>query len=402
MQKSKNKPKKIYMDYASAAPMDVTVLKVVTEMMKKYFANPSSMHDLGVSAKKTLENARVKIASILAARPVEIIFTSGATESNNMAIRGVLEAVKKKDFIPHIVTTNIEHASVLEVCAFLEKQKLAEVTYVAVEKNGIVDAKKIKKAIQQNTVLVSIMYVNNEIGTIQPIQEIAKEIRHYKKQQKEATKYPLFHTDATQAINYLPITVEKLGVDLLSFNGSKIYGPKGVGALYVKKNTPIHQILYGGDQEFSLRPGTENVVGVLGLATALEITQKIKDKEIKRLNKLQEYFLSKLKSISGLIINGDTKNRIPNNLNITIPNIPSDLLVLELNARGIYLSEKSACKTGEHKNSHVIDAIRQTENSLSRNSLRFSMGRDTSKDDINYVLKALASVLEKLGKWYKD
>jgi cysteine desulfurase len=169
----------------------------------------------------------------------------------------------------------------------------------------------------------------------------------------------------------------------------------------VKKNTSIHQILHGGDQEFSLRPGTENVAGVSGFATALEITQKIKDKEIKRLSKLQEYFLNKLKSISGLIINGDTKNRIPNNLNITIPNIPSDLLVLELNARGVYLSEKSACKTGEHKNSHVIEAIR-LDKDISKSSLRFSLGRETKKEDIDYVLKYLKVILEKLSKWYKD
>jgi cysteine desulfurase len=337
----------------------------------------------------------------LGARPTEIIFTSGATESNNIALFGVIDAAKEKDFIPHIVTTNIEHASVLEVCKFLEKEKLAEVTFVAAEESGILDPKKIKKAIRENTVLVSVMYANNEIGTIQPIQEIAKEIRHYKKQQDQIIQYPIFHTDATQGINYLPLKVEKLGVDLMSFNGSKIYGPKGLGVLYIKKNTLIHKIMHGGEQEFGVRPGTENVAGIIGLSRALEITEKIKDKEVKRLAKLQEYFFKKLISIEGLIINGDMKNRIPNNINITIPNIPSDLLVLELNARGVYLSEKSACKTGEHKNSHVIEAIR-LDKDISKSSLRFSLGRETKKEDIDYVLKYLKVILEKLSKWYKD
>jgi cysteine desulfurase len=401
MQKSKSKTKKIYMDYASAAPIDATVLKVVTEIMKKDFANPSSIHDLGLTSRKTLERARTNISSILGARPTEIIFTSGATESNNIALFGVIDAAKEKDFIPHIVTTNIEHASVLEVCKFLEKEKLAEVTFVAAEESGILDPKKIKKAIRENTVLVSVMYANNEIGTIQPIQEIAKEIRHYKKQQDQIIQYPIFHTDATQGINYLPLKVEKLGVDLMSFNGSKIYGPKGLGVLYIKKNTLIHKIMHGGEQEFGVRPGTENVAGIIGLSRALEITEKIKDKEVKRLAKLQEYFFKKLISIEGLIINGDMKNRIPNNINITIPNIPSDLLVLELNARGVYLSEKSACKTGEHKNSHVIEAIR-LDKDISKSSLRFSLGRETKKEDIDYVLKYLKVILEKLSKWYKD
>lgn len=390
------------MDYASGAPLDMTVLKKVTEVMKKDFANPSAIHDLGISSKKILEKSRESIANILGARPVEIIFTSGATESNNLAVLGILKSVKIKNFIPHIVTTNIEHASVLELCKFLEKEKLAEVSYVEVEENGIVDSKKIKKAIKQNTILVSVMYVNNEIGTVQPIQEIAKEIRHYKKQQGKVSQYPIFHTDATQAINYLSLKVEKLGVDLLSFNGSKIYGPKGVGVLFIKKDTVISNIIYGGDQEFGFRPGTENTALVFGLSEAMILVERMKDKEVKRLVKLQEYFLKKLQKINGLIINGDFKNRIPNNVNITIPKIPSDLLVLELNAQGVCISEKSACKTGEKKSSHVIDAIRlqNKDKNIAKESLRFSMGRDTSKEDIDYVVQVLNRTLEKLNKWY--
>jgi cysteine desulfurase len=289
-----------------------------------------------------------------------------------------------------------------------------------VEINGIVDPKKIKTALKKNTVLVSVMYANNEIGTIQPIREIAKEIRHYKKVKAGSFDpclrppldkgrvwvgcFPLFHTDATQGINYLPVRVESMGIDLMSFNSGKIYGPKGVGVLYIKRKTPIDKIIHGGDQEFGLRPGTENVGLVAGLAEALKITQKIKEKESERLKKLQDFFVAELQKLN-FKINGDLKNRLPNNINITIPKIPSDLLVLELGALGIYISEKSACKSGEKASSYVIQAIRgvKGKNLCSKNidgSLRFSLGRQTTKADIDYVLKSLSQILEKLKKWY--
>lgn len=367
----------IYLDYASSA--------LLAE------ANPGGVHEIGIKEKNKLEDARATVAQILGAHSYEIIFTSGATESNNLAILGLVNNFKK----PHIVTTNIEHASVLEVCRHLEETKQAEVTYVPVGGNGIIDPKKIKKALKQNTVLVSVMYANNEIGTVQPIIEIAKEIRHFNK--TNLTRV-LFHTDATQAINYLPIKVEKLGVDLLSFNGAKIYGPKGVGVLYVKKNTPIKKIMFGGDQEFGLRPGTENVALAVGVAKALQEVEEIKYKEVVRLKKLQNYFFNLLKKFS-IVINGDLENRLPNNINITIPNIPSDLLVIELSARGIMVAEKSACKSGDGKASHVIQAINK-EIKDTDGSLRFSLGRDTTKKDIDYTVKSLSKILQKLKKWY--
>ena len=263
----------VYLDYASSAFSES--------------ANPGAIHKLGVREKNKLENARTIVAKILNAHNAEIIFTSGATESNNLAILGLIQNFKKQ----HIITTNIEHASVLEVCRHLEKTKQAEVTYVGVEKNGIVDPKKIRKAFRKNTILVSVMYANNEIGTIQPIREIAKEIRYFKNLRRKALRFhegpsfvaPFFHTDATQAVNYLPIKVERLGIDLMSFNNAKIYGAKGVGVLYVKKHTPVKKIMFGGDQEFGLRPGTENVALAMGLAKALQITEKIKEREVKRL-----------------------------------------------------------------------------------------------------------------------
>ena len=389
----------VYLDHASSANFASS--------------NPSAIHALGVQEKNKLENVRKKVADILHAHSDEVVFTSGATESNNLAILGLVSDFNK----PHIVTTNIEHASVLELCKHLEETKRATVTYVEVGNDGIVDPKKIKKAIKENTVLESVMYANNEIGTIQPIQEIAKEIRHYNKRNRKMKflewssdffrgpeknlHFPVsFHTDATQAVNYLSINVAKLGVDLMSFNGAKIYGPKGVGVLYVKKNTPIKKIMFGGDQEHGLRPGTENVSGITELAFALEHTEKIKEREVARLSKLREYFINKLSNISHAHeINGDLVNRLPNNINITFPNIPSDLLVIELSAHGIMSSAKSACKSGDGKASHVIQAINKNIKDTD-GSLRFSLGRDTAKHDIDYTITVLKNVLQKLEKWY--
>ena len=441
MLKSTKKNKEIYLDYAASA-----------------LPNPSSIHKYGVEAKRNLENARMTVAKILSAHVGEIIFTSGGTESNNLAIQGMVYATEEQGFfrssekiprpfknltlLPHIITTNIEHPSVLETCKMLKKRKLAEISIVSVESNGIVDPKKIKKAIKKNTVLVSVMYANNEIGTIQPIKEIAKEIRHYRKGRSASLeawerdgastrnfltkKYPyskeallpVLHTDAVQGANYLDLNVEKLGVDLLSLSGSKIIGAGRVGVLYRRNSAPLPPMWGGGDQEGGLRPGTENLPAIMKFANALELAQKMKKKEVLRLAKLRDYFIKKLRKIfffsgfpatqrqpfekenfSQLIINGDLKNRLPNNVNITIPKIPSDLLVLELSAKGIMVSAKSACKSGEGKVSHVIKAInpsiRETDGSL-----RFSLGRQTTKKDIDYTLKALSQILKKLKKWY--
>jgi cysteine desulfurase len=364
----------VYLDYASSALSES--------------ANPSAMHELGVKEKNKLEITRGQIARILNAHKDEVFFTSGATESNNLAILGLPKG--------HIVTTNIEHASVLETC-----KHRGEATFVPVEKNGIVDPKKIKKVLTKHTVLVSVMYANNEIGTIQPIREIAKEIRHFNK--INGTRV-YFHTDATQAMNYLPVNVEKLGVDLMSFNAAKIYGPKGVGALYVRRGTPISKIMFGGDQEMGLRPGTENVAGTLALAQVLEDVEKIKEKEFARLTKLRDYFFDQLQHSDilnnvGILVNGDLKNRLPNNVNITIPNIPSDLLVIELSAKGVFASAKSACKAGDGKASYVIRAINPKIKDTD-GYLRFSLGKETTKKDIDQTIKVLSQILIKLKKWY--
>ncbi|MDR3519452.1 MAG: cysteine desulfurase family protein [Candidatus Pacebacteria bacterium] len=387
---NKNIRKYIYLDHASSALSE--------------YANPGAIHELGVQEKNKLKEARKIIANILRARSSEIIFTSGATESNNLAILGLVQNFKN----PHIITTNVEHPSILEVCRHLEKTKQATVTYVEVEPTGIVDPRKIKKALKPNTVLVSVMYANNEIGTVQPIKEIAKEVRHFN---KINSKKVFFHTDATQAVNYLSLNVSELGVDLMSFNGAKIYGPKGVGVLYVKKNIPLKKIMFGGDQEFGLRPGTENVALDMELARALEVVEKNKEKEVKRLTTLRDYFIKKLilqtsetldtrkTDVQRLEVNGDLINRLPNNVNITFPKIPSDLLVIELSAKGIMASSKSACKSSEADGSYVVAAI-HPELDGEIGGVRFSLGRETTKNDIDYTVKALIEILNKLKKWY--
>ena len=416
------KSKQIYMDYAASV-----------------LPNPSSIHAEGVEAKRKLEKARREVALILGTQKENVIFTSGGTESNNLAIQGMIAGTshifcpcalrrsgkgrrgtlgdKKSEMcqlVPHIITTNIEHSSVLETCKMLEKRKLAEVSIVRVEPNGIVDPKKIIKEIKKNTVLISVMYANNEIGTIQPIKEIAKVIRQYRKTRSSnvleygyfsAEKYPcskilqlpFLHIDAVQAVNYLDINVEKLGIDMLSLSGGKIEGGGRVGILFKKKNIPLVNIFGGGDQEMGLRPGTENLEEILKFSSALKLVEKNKTKEIKRLEKLRDYFFKKLPS--GFIINGDSKERLPNNINVTYPKIPSDLLVIELSAAGIMVSSRSACKSSSKDGSYVIKAI-NPKISSEIGGLRFSFGKNTKKEDIDYVIKVLSKILFKLKKWY--
>lgn len=368
--------------------------------------NPSSIHKLGVEVKEKLKNARVKVALELSVLKDEVIFTSGGTESNNLAIQGLVNyflysGINTNKKIPHIITTNIEHPSVLEVYKGLEKRELVEITIVAVENTGIIDPKKIKKEIRENTILISVMYANNEIGTIEPIKEIVKEVRHYKKVNNiPKNNYPFVHTDAIQAVNYLDLNIEQLGVDMLSLSGNKIYGGGKIGILCKKRYVNILPIFFGGDQEFNLRSGTENISEILRFVDAFVLVSKEKKKEAKRLLALRNYFINKLqKKYKEIIINGDLENRLPNNVNITFPKIPSDLLVVELSAKGIMLSSKSACKSSKSEGSYVIEAINKNiEKEIG--GVRFTLGRNTKKSDLDYTIKSLETILLKLKKWY--
>lgn len=405
--------KRIYLDHASSTQLDSSVRERMREVEGKIFGNPSALHKEGLEAKKVVEESRKSIAGILRCHSDEIIFTSGGTESNNLAISGIVKNQKLpvhadgkiKNFRPHIITTNIEHSSILEVCRYLETDGL-EVTYVPVKENGIVDAKDVIKAIKENTVLVSVMYANNEIGTIQPIQEIAKGIRHHKKitpppikgtspSQGRINAFPYFHIDACQAVNYLNMNTEQLGVDMISFNASKIYGPKGIGALYKKRDVEISPIMHGGNQEYGLRAGTENVVSIAGFAKAMEVTEKIKQKESIRLIELRDYLFEKMENkFPNVIINGDKENRLPNNVNFSLPNISSELLVIELDAKGIAVSAKSACKSDDPDESYVLRAIRPKSDE-EEGSIRVTLGRNTQRKDIEYFVNSLNKILTK-------
>ncbi len=389
------KLRRIYLDHAAATPLDARVFAAMKPFMTKEFGNGSALYREGVIVKNSIQKARKKIAQILFAHPDEIIFTGSGTEGNNLAIQGVIKNVRENrgENKPHIITSAIEHPSILSACQALERYGV-EVSYIGVDGNGIIKLDELQKALRKETVLVSVMYANNEIGTVEPIREITKIIRSWRKQNE--TLFPYFHTDACQAANYLPLHVERLGVDLLTLNGSKLYGPKGVGALFVRRGVSLSPLIYGGGQEQGLRSGTENVAGIVGLAEALLIAEKMKEKESKRLTALRDHFISSiLKKKSGVVLNGDPIARLPNNVNISIPGVESDHLIIELDAHGIAVSARSACKSMDEEGSHVIMALgRNTVGTES--GVRFTLGRSTTKKDIDYAIATLSQLVKKL------
>jgi len=375
-----------YLDNAATTPVDKRVLAAMLPYFSEKFGNPGSMHQKGLEAKEAVEEARKKIAKLIEAEPDEIIFVSGGTESDNLALIGIANALKEKG--NHIITTNIEHHAVFDTCEYLEEQGF-KVTFVPVEKNGIVNPKEIEKVITKDTILISVIYANNEIGTIQPIGEISKIAK---------SKEILFHTDACQAAGYLDINAKNLGVDLMTLNGSKIYGPKGIGILYAKKGTVIQPIIYGGGQEKGMRSGTENVPAIAGFAKALEIAQKERENESKRLVKLRDNLVDGIKNkIPDIIINGDLKKRLPNNVNISFLGVEGESMLLHLDAKGICASTGSACSSHSLEPSHVIKALGNSDE-VSHGSLRFSLGRHTTEEDIDKVLKELPKIVESLRK----
>lgn len=392
------KQKRVYLDYAAAAPIRHEAKKVFLEAFDT-FANPGTIHRDGVEAKSLLEASREKVAETLGARPKEIVFTSGATESNNIAVFGAVFAwmAQNEGKKPHVIVSKIEHPSVLEVCKHLEHKGIAHVSYLEVSLEGIVDVRKLREALRPETVVVSIIYASNEIGVIQPVREVAKEIRHYKKHVlgNHESKYPLLHTDASQAPLYEDINLQTLHVDLMTLSSEKIYGPHGVGMLFVRTGTKLEKIMMGGSQEFDLRPGTENIPGIAGFARALEIAVAEREIESDRLREIQDYCFAELEKIfSGkFIVNGSRENRLPNNVNITWTGFDSELLVIELDAKGISVSEKSACNT-EDTESYVIESLR-SENT---GSIRISFGHSTRKSDIDHLIKSLREVFVKYDK----
>lgn len=358
------------------------------------FGNPSSFHTLGKTAKDALEDARARIAGVLNARPDEIIFTSGGTESDNLAILGF--ARKHQAHGKHIVSNKAEHPAVLEALDHLERNEGFEVTYVELDKFGQVDPAKVREAIRPDTTLVSVMYANNEIGTVNDVKKIAGVVRKYREQNKSA--YPLFHTDACQAVGALEVDVQKLGVDMMTVNSSKIYGPKGVGALYVKRGTKLQPLQFGGHQEGGKRPGTENIIGIIGFAKAIEIANAEREDYVKRLSPLRDKLIEGIKScIPKTRLNGHSEKRLPNNVNVSIMDIEGEALLLYLDAQGVYASTGSACTSASLDPSHVILAL-GLPYEVAHGSIRFTLGRSTTEEDIDYVLDVLPPLVEKLRK----
>lgn len=397
----KHNQKKIYLDYGATTPVDKKVVKAMLPYFSLNYGNPMAIHAFGRKASFALEKARQQMAIFLNSKPEEIIFTSGSTEANNLAIKGVVKAYYEKFGVkalkPHIITTQFEHHCVLNACKRVEKEDLAEITYLKVSKAGFVDLEEIKKKIKKpNTILVSIIYVNNEIGTVQPIEKIGDLIKKIKKTSN--SQYPLFHTDATQAVNYFSQDVSQLGIDILSISGHKIYGPKGVGALYIKNGTPIEPLFDGGEQENGFRSGTHNVPCVVGLAKAIEIISRNKNKESIRIKKIRNYLIERvLKEIPESSLNGSRLNRSPNNCNFRFKNIEGESLVLMLDAEGIACSTGSACSSSSLEPSHILLAL-GLKPEEAHSSLRITLGRFTTKREIDFTINKLKQTVNKLRK----
>jgi cysteine desulfurase len=388
----KNKSKKrIFLDYASITPVDKRVQAEMGRVQKMTFANPSALYKEALVAKDLVQEARKKIADILHCQKTEVIFTSGGTESNNLALLGIFEKFKTSKIVPHIITTTIEHPAILEVCKEIERRG-GKVTYVPVSSDGIVSTKDIREAVRKNTVLVTVGYANNEIGTIQSIHDIGRVIKDFRN--KNNTKFPYFHTDACQAGLYLPLDVLKLGVDLMTLDGIKMYGPRGIGFLYVKSGLNIMPTVFGGGQEGGLRSGTENVPAIIGLSSALEIAEKMKKRESTRLSELRDYAIENiLNNFPGSTLNGSKDLRLPNNINICFPGLDAEFAVTSLDVSGVSVSYSSSCRTlKEDSSSYVVSELEK--NDCKNSSLRITLGRENTKGDINDFVVAIKNILK--------
>lgn len=382
---------KIYLDHNATTPIHPEVLREMEDALELTYGNPSTLYNLGRESKNKLEEARDRLANLIGAKREEIIFTSGGTEANNLAIFGICNAYRKEG--NHIITSRIEHDSVLNVCKALERNGF-NLTYLPVDSYGMVNPEDLNKSIRPDTIIISIMHSNNETGTIQPVKEMAMIAKQ---------KAILFHTDAVQSIGKIRVNVEDLGVNLLSIASHKIYGPKGVGALYIRKGTRIQPILFGGHQEKGYRPGTENVPSIVGFGKAAEIAAK--DSEAERLTLLRERLYNSLKeSIEMIRLNGHPTERLPNTLNISIEFVEGEAMVLALDDLGISVGTGSACATTTLEASHVLAAM-GVPPQLAHCTLRFSLGRETADEDIDYLIEILTPVVERLRSFsplYKE
>ncbi len=391
--------KRIYLDYAALTPIDPIVVAEIKKYSNPAYGNPASLYKEGVAAKKVLESSRKVVGDFIHAHKDEIIFTSGGTESNNSALIGLIESLKSKGMEysdMHVLISAVEHSSVLECANYLSDREV-RVEKIEVDQAGAVSLEDLKRKLRPNTVFVSIMTVNNEIGTVQPIREISKVIRHAREVNSKnsifsfqtAVQYPLFHTDAAQAGLYEELDVEKMGVDLLTLDGSKVYGPRGIGALYVKRGVPLKPIVHGGGQEMGIRSGTENIPAIAGFAKALQIASAEKEKETRRLVLLRTFFIELLKKVrKDIKINGGAYVS-PHIINVSIPSIDNEFFIIQLDTKGIACSTKSSCLHDQDE-SYVLKAV----GADSKTSVRFSLGRWTTRQEIMRVIKEIKGILK--------
>ncbi len=380
--------KQVYLDYAATTPVREEVVKEMLPYYTEIYGNPSSLYTKGLEAKAGLDEARGRIAALINAEPGEIFFTSCGTEADNWVLEGVADSLKDKG--RHIITSRIEHHAILHTCEYLEKHGF-EVTYLDTDGEGFVSADTLKKAMRDDTILVSIMMVNNEIGTVEPIKELAAVAK---------AGGALFHTDAVQALGNIPVDVKELGIDFLSVSAHKIYGPKGVGALYIRKGLRISNFMHGGAQENKRRAGTENMAGIVGFGKAAELAGRHLAEHMEHLSGLRDYFWQQIqKNISGVQLNGPALDksgrRHPGNLNISFDYIEGEAILLMLDAYGISVSTGSACSSKSLVPSHVLDAIGVSITKMN-GTVRFTLGDFTTKEDIDYVVDALTKIVDRL------
>lgn len=376
--------RRIYLDYAATTPTDPRVVEAMLPYFTESFGNPSSIHSFGQEGKKAIEEARDRMANLIGAKSEEIVFTSGGTEADNFALKGVAFANEKKG--NHIITTAIEHHAVIAACKFLEKRGV-EVTYLPLDRDGLVNPEDVEKATTDKTILISVMHANNEIGTIEPIAEISKIAQEHE---------IYFHTDAVQTAGHLPLNVDELNVDLLSISSHKLYGPKGVGALYIRKGTRVISFMHGGEQERRRRASTENVPGIVGFGKAVEIAKEEMEKEAKRLTSLRDKLIRGiLERIREVRLNGHPEKRLPNNVNVSIKFVEGESMLLNLDLAGVAASTGSACSSSTLEPSHVLLAIGLSPE-IAHGSLRLTLGRGTEEEDIDYVLEILPKIVTKL------
>jgi len=385
--------KELYFDYAATTPVDSKVFKVMKRYFSEDFGNPSNLYDLGRKAKLVIQDSLEKISLVLGCDSDEFIFTGSATESDNIALLGVARA--NKHLGKRIIVSAVEHKGVLAACDQLKKEGF-EVVKIGVHKNGLIDFGEVRKSVNKNTVLVSITHADNETGTIQPIKKMAEMINGFRRKNKQSLPY--FHTDASQTLAYLDVNVKKLGVDLMTISAHKIYGPKGIGGLFVKKGVKIEPIIFGGGQQRKLRSGTENIAGIVGFGEAVLLAHKNRKKEYARIKKLRDKLEKGIfKKISKVILNGHPKRRLPNFLNISILDIEGEALLLYLDKKKIFVNTGSACNSQSLEPSYILSALGRPYEYI-HGSIRFSLGKYNNIKSVNYVLKHLPWIVKRLRK----